>query len=389
MNMIYQEPVLTSLDKEVLELISDQRKQLKLYTSNSPRRWMGTLRKTSFARAVRGSNSIEGYNASLEDTVAIIDDEPVLDERSETWLAINGYRDAMTFILQAASDPYFECSKQFLKSLHFMMLKHKLDKNPGKYRPGPISVFDYSIGATVYEAPDFEILDSLIDQLVDYIEDKDTNTPSLVRAAMAHLNLTMIHPFSDGNGRMARALQTLVIAREGIINPVFSSIEEWLGQNTNAYYDKLAITGNGKWNPDGDALPWVRFCLIAHYQQASTLLRRNEEYSDLYTHIEKIIEQHQLQNRMWVALFEAALGLRITNAMYQKAAEIKSQTATRDLRRLCDLELLTAVGEKRGRTYKAGSSIMKIWQKVRISRPLKNPYDVLVELKAPPRLPGI
>ena len=52
---------------------------------------------------------------------------------------------------------------------------------------------------------------------------------------MAHLNLAMIHPFSDGNGRLARCLQTLLLAREQIVSPVFSSIEEYLGQNTQAY----------------------------------------------------------------------------------------------------------------------------------------------------------
>jgi Fic family protein len=49
---------------------------------------------------------------------------------------------------------------------------------------------------------------------------------------MAHLNLVVIHPFRDGNGRMARALATLVLSRSDIGEPEFSSIEEWLGANT-------------------------------------------------------------------------------------------------------------------------------------------------------------
>lgn len=66
---------------------------------------------------------------------------------------------------------------------------------------------------------------------------------------MAHLNLVMIHPFSDGNGRMARCLQTLVLAREGILEPEFSSIEEYLGRNTQDYYSVLAETSEGSWHP--------------------------------------------------------------------------------------------------------------------------------------------
>ena len=79
----------------------------------------------------------------------------------------------------------------------------------------------------------------------------------MVRGAMAHLNLAMIHPFRDGNGRMARCLQTLMLARERILSPEWMSIEEFLGANTQAYYDVLSDVRRGTWNPDGDARPWV------------------------------------------------------------------------------------------------------------------------------------
>jgi Fic family protein len=72
---------------------------------------------------------------------------------------------------------------------------------------------------------------------------------------------------------MARALQTLVLTRERIAAPVFSSIEEYLGRNTQAYYDILAEVGAGSWNPHRNARPWIRFCLTAHYRQAMTHLQ--------------------------------------------------------------------------------------------------------------------
>lgn len=55
----------------------------------------------------------------------------------------------------------------------------------------------------------------------------------------------MIHPFRDGNGRMARALQTLAASRGGLAEPTFCSMEEWLGVNTEDYYRILALTGAG------------------------------------------------------------------------------------------------------------------------------------------------
>jgi len=104
--------------------------------------------------------------------------------------------------------------------------------------------------------------------------------------AVAHLNLVMIHPYSDGNGRMARALQTLVLARSGPTHPIFSSIEEYLERNTREYYDVLAEVGGGTWQPTRDTRPWIRFSLRAHYRQATTLRRRADYYHRLFDEVE-------------------------------------------------------------------------------------------------------
>lgn len=134
----------------------------------------------------------------------------------------------------------------------------------------------------------------------------------MVRAAMAHLNLVMIHPFKDGNGRMARALQTLVLAQDAVIEPTFSSIEEWLGRNTDDYYRVLATTGRGNWQPSNDAHLWVKFNLRAHHMQAQTLQRRFHEAELMWTVIDRVVADHRLASRTADLLFDALLGLRIT-----------------------------------------------------------------------------
>jgi Fic family protein len=280
--VIFAEPSLGVDDRAVLSLIDKQKEQLRAFSQTMPRRWTGSMRRLSFARAMRGSNSIEGYHATLDNAVAAVDNEPPLDPKDETSLALAGYRDALTYILQAARDPYFDLSKQFLKSLHFIMISYDMKKNPGQYRPVFIQIVNEKSGETVYVAPDVELVDRLIVELVDYLREAKPASSPMVRGAMAHLNLTMIHPFSDGNGRLARALQTFVLSREGVLDPVFASIEEWLGDNTEHYYAVLAEVGQGKWSPERSALPWVRFCLKAHYQQAATIIRRNDEYSRLF-----------------------------------------------------------------------------------------------------------
>lgn len=354
--MIFAEPALSETDRKVLGLLEGQRNRLKIATQNNPRRWFGTVRKSALARAIQGSNAIEGYNASMDEAMAAVEDEPALDDKTETWLAINGYRDALTYIVQAAEDPYFEFSKQFLKSLHFMMTRFDLSSYPGKWRPGTVLVVNRETGDVAYEAPPAERVDFLVGRLVDYL-DGEIRQSALVTAAMAHLNLTMIHPFRDGNGRMARALQTLVLAREGVIHPLFSSIEEWLGRNTQDYYDVLAEVGKGSWNPDNSALPWVRFCLRAHYQQANTTIRRHEEYEAVFNAIEDLAMRRGLNERMTLPLFNAAFGIRVTNSRYQKETEVSAHVAGRDLKILADAGILVPHGEKRGRYYTAGREL--------------------------------
>src|SRR5262249_40212097 len=205
--------------------------------------------------------------------------EEPLDASEETTLALEGCRDAMTYVLQIAPDPEFSHSTQLLKSLHFMMTSYSLKNRPGQWRAGSVYVHKEATGEIVYEGPDLDQVPKLVAELVDQLNAVEQRTgtdsaPRLVHAAMAHLNLVMIHPFRDGNGRMARCLQSLVLARSGIISPVFMSVEEYLGHNTSAYYDILAEVGTGKWCPAADARPWLRFTLTAHLRQARTMLRR-------------------------------------------------------------------------------------------------------------------
>jgi len=207
----------------------------------------------------------------------------------------------------------------------------------------------------------------------------------LVRAAVAHLNLVMVHPYSDGNGRMARALQTLVLAREQIVAPVFSSIEEYLGRNTQAYYDVLAEVGRGAWNPSESVEPWIRFCLTAHYHQAMTHLRRIEEAESLWAAASKLAIENGLSERAATALYDAAHGIRLRNAMYRKlvdetlAEEISDLTASRDLKAMVDADLLQSVGQGRGRYYVPRPAVVDLRVKVRRTRSARStidPFDI-------------
>lgn len=375
--MIYQTPQVTAEDRAVLALIKDQKEQLRYTVAQSPRRWTGALRRNTFARALQGSNSIEGIWADLSEAVAIIDDEKPETIEEETYRALIGYRNALTYILQTHDDPYFEMNAQVIKSLHFMMLSYDLTKLPGQWRPTSIYVVRDPTGETVYEGPDASLVPSLMDELMKSLAPDQTVDP-IVRGAMVHLNLTMIHPFKDGNGRMARALQTLVMARDGVLSPVFCSIEEWLGRNTDAYYKILEEVGQGKWHPENDALPWVRFCLRAHYQQAATLIQRSRAMTRAFDEIEKLVNTHKLHERVGISLVDATFGYRVRSGRYQEENKVSDVVASRDLRRLCELGFLEPVGEKRGRYYVAAPMLKDIYRRARIDDVrAADPYELL------------
>ena len=356
-----------------LERIEDLRRQLRFRIAE-PRRWVGSVRRVLSARAIQGSNSIEGYDVSIEDALAAVEGDEPAEAAERDWLAVVGYRRAMTYVFQLGDDPHFEYSPALIRSLHFMMTEYALDASPGLWRPGPIWVRNDATGEIVYEAPEEEQVPGLIDELIDQLQ-AHQGTPPMIRGAMAHLNLVMIHPFRDGNGRMARCLQTLALARDRILSPEWMSIEEYLGAHTQAYYDILAKVGRGVWDPGQDARPWVRFCLRAHFLQAASVLRRIRESERIWVAVDELRAKHGLPERVVSSLFDAATGLRIRNSSHRKSVEmaelveISKQVATNDLGAMVQAGLIRQRGSKRGAYYEAADALAELREQIRDGGP--------------------
>jgi len=363
--MLFKVEKLTQVEKDVIGRIEEARKTLK-YNLATPRRWRGLLRRNTLARAVRGSNSIEGYNVTAEDAIAAVEGEEPLDATREAWLAVTGYRTAMTFVLQLTKDPNFIYNEGFIRSLHFMMVQHDLSKNPGNWRPGTIYVRNEANNEIVYEGPEVEMVPGLIEELIEYLNDDDDCPHPFVKGAMAHLNFVMIHPFSDGNGRMARCLQTLVLGRDGILEPEFSSIEEYLGRNTQDYYNVLAQTGEGSWHPKNSPRAWIQFNLTAHFRQATTLVMRTKVMASLWQELEVLLSRHGLPERLVNAVADGAIGYRVRNASYRNLAELNDVMASRDLKAAVDAGLLIPSGERRGRVYVGSPQVRALFDKLRM-----------------------
>jgi Fic family protein len=372
--MLYTYDQLDFAEQRVLNRIDELRRELRHFVSQNPQRWTGLLARMTRAKALRASNSIENINVSQEDAIAAVDGEDPAETDRPTWQAVLGYQSAMTYILQRCRDHDCQFSVDAILAIHFMISQSDLGANPGNFRRGRVGVRNLQTKELVHEGADRDLLEPLMDELVAYLNDPSAEPHVIIKAAMAHLNLTLMHPFSDGNGRTARCLQTAVLANEGIAAQEFSSIEEYIGRNQQEYYDVLAAAGGGGWNPDRDAKPWIRFCLKGHYMQLQTILRRNEELGAVYGDLLGLVRSHRLIERMALGLLESAFGGRVRNASYRVTTGISNNLASRDLKQLVDAGLLTAKGERRGRHYIASDEVKAIRERNRLKRPLEDPF---------------
>lgn len=369
---LYVAPTLTDEEMQVRGRISELNEALA-YQVRQGNRWTAPLRRMTLARNVQGSNSIEGITASVDDVAAIAQGERPESVDAETEKALAGYQLAMTYVLQLAQDPVV-LDPTLVRSLHYMVTSHDLTKRPGRYRLGPVFVQQEATGDIVHEGAPAEDLPVLMNELSTSVT--GSGDP-LVGAAMAHLNFALIHPFKDGNGRMARVLQSLVLAADDDVSPVFLSIEEHLGRHTQAYYDVLAEVGRGSWAPEHGApeqvRPWIRFILTAHLNQAMERKARIDSAGRASEALGQVLESTDVDDRALDALYDALFGAVVTRGRYIKSladagVQISPQTATRDLAALARTGLLTANGERRGRAYTAAPALVDIRREVGLGR---------------------
>lgn len=371
--MLFTYHSLDDQEKRVEEATARIRSDLRLHVAAEPRRWTGWLARMTRARALAASNSVEGINVSHDDAIAAIDGEDPANTDRDTWRAVIGYREAMHYILQRRRSPSFRISEDVLWAVHFMICQSDLAAHPGQYRPGWVGVRNAQTGNLVHEGVDRDQLEPRIQELLDYVNEGDVESLFL-RAAMTHLNLVMLHPFTDGNGRTARCIHNAVLAADGIVAPEFSSIEEYVGYNQQEYYDVLSEVGGGGWNPTRNAKPWVRFCLSGHYRQSQTILRRTKEIERIYEELLNLVQSNGFPERTVMALVQAAFG-RVRNSSYRVSADVSNNLASRDLKMLVDAGFLVSDGEKRGRSYVAGPRVREIRRRFRLPKGVDDPFS--------------
>ena len=129
--MLFTYPSLDDEERRVEEATTQLRHDLKHYMEAEPRRWTGLHARTTRARALIGSNSVEGINVSDEDAIAAIDGEDPANTDRDTWQAVIGYREAMNYILQRRQSPSFAITEDVHVGRAFHDLPVRLDRRAG------------------------------------------------------------------------------------------------------------------------------------------------------------------------------------------------------------------------------------------------------------------
>jgi Fic family protein len=314
-----------------------------------PRRWVGRLRRELEAEAVAASTSMEGVAVTAEEVRRVLAGDAPPGVTPVDVALVEGYRDAMSFVLRRADDPDFVWQRELILAIHDRVMRASFAARAGRLREGPVLVVDGGSGEVRYEPPAAEAVPQLVDELAGWAQSSPEPTP--IVAALVHARFAGVHPFKDGNGRVGRILASLAMYRGGYVLPEFTSLEEWWGSHRSDYYEAFRCLGR-QWDADADATPFLEAHVRAQRLQAEALDVRQRVERQIWTALEDIVtEDLHGQPRLAEALFDAFFGRTVTNRYYRGLADVSIATAVNDLARLGAAGLLVASGAGRSRSY--------------------------------------
>ncbi|HFI0579517.1 TPA: Fic family protein [Streptococcus suis] len=287
------------------------------------------LRKENRIRSIQSSLAIENNSLTVEQVTAIIEGKRVLGRPKEIHEVQNAY-EAYEFAF--GLDPYD--INDFLRA--HAALTQGLVKQSGKFRTTDVGVYDGE-GNVVHVGARPQFIKHLVSDLFAWAKRSDLHT--LIKSCIVHYELEIIHPFEDGNGRMGRLWQSLLLFQ-------WESIFEWIPIETviykyqQAYYDSLTIS-----NTSVDATVFIEFMLDAIFE---TL----EEYSLTNS----LIFNEQNMSEKEQAVFEKVsqflhLHSTISSKDLQELMGFSSATARRYLARFEECGYLCSSGSTKKKLY--------------------------------------
>jgi Fic family protein len=258
---LYQPPY--SLTPAILNLVAEISERIGHYTASAGHKMTPHLRRENRIRTIQASLAIENNTLSLSQVTAIIDGKRVLGHPREIQEVVNA------FDAYEAMKNWNPASGDDLLTAHALLMKG-LVADTGAFRSGGVGI--YRRGQLMHMAPPANRIPLLMGDLLDWLNQTDTHP--LVAGCVFHYELEFIHPFSDGNGRMGRLWQTLILSRW---KPLFAylPVETLIRDAQDDYYQVL-----GKADEQGEATLFIEFMLkvLLHAIQEMKLTDQASDY---------------------------------------------------------------------------------------------------------------
>lgn len=287
------------------------------------------LRKKNWIKTIQSTLEIEGNTMTIAQITAIIENKKVIGPEKDILevknaIAVYDYMDQLN---PFNFDSFCEAHG---------ILMNGLIESAGKLRNKSVGIVK---GAEVaHLAPPFEMLKSLMNDLFDYLNnDQDL---ILLKSCVFHYEMEFIHPFIDGNGRMGRLWQTLILKSS---YPVFEylPIETLIKKRQKQYYESL-----GKSDDLGESTVFIEFMLGIIQESLEELLNtQNVSLSniDRMNLFETIVKKDYFTRKEYMKNFR----------------EISSATASRDLKFAVENDLITKIGDKNTARYSFNPKVVE------------------------------
>jgi len=278
------------------------------------------LRKQNKIKTIHSSLKIEGNTLSEEQITALIENKRVIGPQKD----INEVLNAITIYDNLGSFNATD-EKSFLKA-HKILLSNLIEKS-GKYRTQGVGIVKGS--KVEHTAPPAQNVPFLMKDLFDYL--KNTDEIELIKSCVFHYEMEFIHPFLDGNGRMGRLWQTLILMKK---YPVFEYLpfETLISKNQEKYYKALSES-----DKLGKSTKFIEYMLSIIDSSVADLLNFNNRTLSEKERLEYFIllNKTEFTRKNYMDVFK----------------DISSATASRDLKNGTEKGLFNKIGEKNKTKY--------------------------------------
>jgi Fic family protein len=211
--------------------------------------WEKEFREDAIVRSVYHGTHIEGNQLQKNEAKDVLRGKDVMARARDIQEVIN-YRKVIDFIDDAAKNKRDTLTEEFILKLHTLIVEKILaPQEAGQYRTKQVVIKNSETGEVTFRPPIPLEVPYLMKEFLHWVNrtSRDDMHP-ILKAGIAHHELVRIHPFIDGNGRVARIISTFILLMGGYDIRRFFSLEEYYDKDAFAYYENLQKASSGDMN---------------------------------------------------------------------------------------------------------------------------------------------